>query len=458
MSGVTGRRANGRAHGRLLFAVSVAIGALAGCGGRDGGASSSPPVQQASQPAYQPAPKGDPEGDAHSQIVDSAGGTVMSADGRLELTIPAGALAGSTTVSIQPITNTAPNGAGLAYRLEPEGTTFSSPVRLAFHLTATEALGIDSGFIATQRNDGLWASQPGQTRDARARTVSVQASHFSDWSFLQTLQLKPLSTRVRVGATQDFEPSILYDPTLEDELTDPHGAEMTALVPTHFAHQLTSETGRHWTVNAINGGNTVVGRVVQQGDNGHYTAPNIVPSPSKVAVSLTVELGNAHVVAPAEVQVYSQERWTGTSDIVLLDGSKLTANWTFVQSGDPIDGEYTLDVESGKVEYIPIESQNGCPLTVSPLSHDIVPGEGSMTVTYDLTTGPENATVTGYGITVWPAIYTLHCPVGPKDIPGTVDGQWWPTNGAEAVEAVGGGVDISVGNGLASGHVHLKRD
>ncbi len=109
-------------------------------------------------PTYAPAPKGDPWGSATTQMIDASGGSVTSADGRITLNIPAGALGTATTVSIQPITNTTPNGIGLGYRLQPEGTNFGVPVNLTFHLSATEALALGSTFVATQHADGMWYS------------------------------------------------------------------------------------------------------------------------------------------------------------------------------------------------------------------------------------------------------------------------------------------------------------
>jgi hypothetical protein len=80
------------------------------------------------------------------------------------------------------VTNTVPNGLGGAYRLLPEGTTFSQPVTLTFHLSDMENNRIDSTFIATQHDDNFWYSQPHQIRDVTAMTVSVNATHFSDWA------------------------------------------------------------------------------------------------------------------------------------------------------------------------------------------------------------------------------------------------------------------------------------
>lgn len=56
-------------------------------------------------------------------------------DSKLTLTVPAGALATDTPISIQRITTTAHGGMGGGFRLEPIGQTYSQPVTLTFTYT-----------------------------------------------------------------------------------------------------------------------------------------------------------------------------------------------------------------------------------------------------------------------------------------------------------------------------------
>ncbi|MBK8741081.1 MAG: hypothetical protein IPM02_16840 [Betaproteobacteria bacterium] len=119
--------------------------------------------------------------------IGAAGGSVGSADGRLVLTIPAGALAADTAIGIQPLTNMAHGKIGAAYRLTPEGQTFLAPVTLAFAYadadlpgTAAELLG-----AAFQTATGHWQWAGEAAIDTVAKTVSVDSSHFSDWSLVK---------------------------------------------------------------------------------------------------------------------------------------------------------------------------------------------------------------------------------------------------------------------------------
>lgn len=436
--------------------------ALAGCGGGGGGGSDG---GGNTGPVYTPALQGTPTGTLVTQTIDANGGSVISVDSRMTLSIPAGALSAPTDITIQPITNTGPNGDGLGYRLGPEGTTFATPITLTLHLSDAEVLALDTSFVATQHADGLWYSLPGQTRDAAAKTLSIPTAHFSDYTVLQTLQLKPVSTRVHASYTADFEPWIICDGAFasgdcDGDLLGPPGPPVAAPNARPFTSTtLSSVIDRYWSVNDVQGGDNISGQITESSDIGHYTAPGTVPSPHTVTATLTVHLlSGQKVIGYAQAEVWTEERWTGTSTINFIDGTSLTANWTFVQVGDPIDHVYTFDVEGGNVNFTPLDMQNGCPLTVSPLSHVISPGEGSMTADYSGLGNDQTPLLSGGGATVWPAIYTTHCLPQDVPIPSDINGLWWPNFGPPTpVRANVGGVDIPISTPNATGVVHLGK-
>src|SRR5450759_4174706 len=75
---------------------------------------------------------GTPNGPATTQSIGPAGGSLATPDGRLTLKIPQDALSSPVNVTIQPITDQSPGGLGKAYRLEPNGQTFGTPVEVSF--------------------------------------------------------------------------------------------------------------------------------------------------------------------------------------------------------------------------------------------------------------------------------------------------------------------------------------
>jgi hypothetical protein len=406
------------------------------------------------QPVFTPAAKGDPQGTAITQSIDATGGNVTSADGRISLDIPAGALSTATTIGIQPISSTVPNGVGISYRLQPEGTTFSAPITLTFHLSATETMSVDSSFIVTQHADGLWYSQKDQLRDDGAQTVSIQTAHFSDWGLAQVLLLKPAEQRVRVTQNVEFTPEILL--LAENvELANPVPVELALPVPTVLDDQINSV--KVWSVNGVVGGNNIVGFV---NDPGTFTAPNLLPTPAQVTESLTVNIRGAKVIAVALADIFNEETWSGISDITQIDGTTFHSLVTFVQVKDSTTTSSNLkfQVQSGQVTAtIPSTSVTGCPQSITPTSHAIGPNDGRMQIVYDLASGPNSGTVTGGGETVWPVTFTVACPNGTQTLPVSEAAPWWPMDTPQTYTENDGVLDIDIKNIATSGHLQLVR-
>src|SRR5688572_16569134 len=68
---------------------------------------------------------GAPNGKSVSSQIGTAGGKIVSDDGRVELIFHAGSLIGTTAISIQATTNLLDSAAGNAYRFEPSGIQFN---------------------------------------------------------------------------------------------------------------------------------------------------------------------------------------------------------------------------------------------------------------------------------------------------------------------------------------------
>ena len=149
----------------------------------------------------EPTPVGIPMGPAMNVRIGPAGGTAASADGNLSVTIPAGALATDTTVSVQAITNNAPGGLGTAYRLGPSGMRFSSPVTLRFTYPSDSVQVPELLGVAFQDTDNIWYAMPDFSVDSTARTVSAPINHFSDWTDFEKVHISPESARLWVNQT-----------------------------------------------------------------------------------------------------------------------------------------------------------------------------------------------------------------------------------------------------------------
>jgi len=368
----------------------------------------------------------------------------------------------ATQVGIQPITNTAPNGVGVAYRLTPEGSMFSQAVTVKFHLNGTQMMGLDSTFIASQHADGLWYSQPQQTRDVATQTVSVPAHHFSDWSIAQNVRLSPEQTRVKATQNASFQAVIEVGESDDDPIANPVSGEVKMSDPVPLDDQI--QGNRSWQVNAVAGGNNQVGRVVdsKNGSVGNFTAPVTPPNPSEVTVTITVQLGNAKAIGAAVADIYAEEIWNGTSDITLPDGTKVASTFTFGQINDDGHGKLEFNVKNGNVHAtVPSMLTGGCTQTATPTDFTMGPNDGQMTVSYDLSTGPDDPLVSGMGNSVWLATYTTVCPNGPGSYMAAIQAQWWPFMLGSApmpVTAENAKLDIPINANGITGTVHLQRE
>ncbi|ACL66590.1 outer membrane adhesin like protein [Anaeromyxobacter dehalogenans 2CP-1] len=178
-------------------AGAAALVLLLACGGGGGSSSSGKGYPQ-------PSPKGRVLGLSSAATIGAQGGTLVSPDGLLTIAIPAGAVASPVAFTVDEITNTAPGALdpAKAYRLGPEGTTFSAPVSLTF-VAAAPGAPLDGIAVAYQERQGFWLRYRDRdvARDLAAGTVTVASLHFSDWSLVGS-------------STRDLDGVVTVDSTL----------------------------------------------------------------------------------------------------------------------------------------------------------------------------------------------------------------------------------------------------
>ncbi|MCF3109445.1 hypothetical protein LL912_11725 [Niabella sp. CC-SYL272] len=236
-----------------------------------------PPIPETNNNSGQVTPIGEPLEAAVTTMIGPAGGTLQSADGRLHITIPAGAVSANQGFSIQRITNTNIAGTGSAYRLLPHGVPFSKPVTLSFQYdtlvfegTAPEAVG-----IAYQDEQGVWWGQ-GAAKDATANTLSVSTTHFSDWSLFKAFTLYPTSGAVNPGQTQELR---VNNNLSDDFVVPPVPGTPRPIGP---QHDVTAAYIKEWKLGGA-------GTLSPAGSEAVYTAPSGMPARNPVAVSVTLK-------------------------------------------------------------------------------------------------------------------------------------------------------------------------
>ena len=220
---------------------------------------------------------GKPDGAQTEMKIGIDGGSLVSSDGKAELIIPEGSVTKKTSFSIQPVTNTVPNGNGKAYRLEPSGIQFKKPVQLVFHYDEEESkdsMQLLMG-IAMQDDKGQWYGLKNFALDTVAKTITGNISHFSDWSNFNKIKLYPSYRRLKVKKSFDMEIDVVSS---EDEDLSPLSSSGDERAPL-------KKRKIPWT--AI--WNKTAGTLkVQSKTTATFTAPATIPNQNPVAVTVNL--------------------------------------------------------------------------------------------------------------------------------------------------------------------------
>jgi len=272
----------------LLLPVLIII--FYGC--KKAGSSDNP------SPSYVPAvtPVGTPVGNPVSKTIGSGGGLLASSDGKIELTIPAGALSSNTNISIQPVTNEAPGGIGLSYHLMPDGTKFAKPVTLTYHYTDKDINGTTPYLLYIAYQDSLlqWkADFKKRNVDTIAKTVSLGISHFSIWSMGARLYITAFPDELRKDEMSVVSAVIQSPPEPSSGSDD----ELPPLPSTSLLNDVSN-----WKVNGQLNGNNQNGLITGTGNRVSYKAPSSITQKQTVQISAEVkysisEFNNNQLVA-----------------------------------------------------------------------------------------------------------------------------------------------------------------
>ena len=224
---------------------------------------------------------GQPTGNAVSKVLGPEGGSLFTNDGTGQLVIPAGALTQATTITLQPITNQAPNGMGVAYRLLPADLNLGKPATLIAQYSDGDLAGNtpETMGMASQHSDKIWYSAVGQTINAATHQISAPVPHFGDWSLYKQFMLlfkhRPDEAIAYYGETVDLEIRQLIPVSVSNE--DPLRTRII---------RSTDQNGYKWAL-AGHGKLTPNQSVVS------YTAPAYHPEQNPVTITATITPANS---------------------------------------------------------------------------------------------------------------------------------------------------------------------
>jgi hypothetical protein len=126
-----------------------------------------------------------PDGAVASMMIGAAGGTLTTSDG-VVLSIPAGALAADTMITI----TYAGNGLGMntvsnVYDLAPDGTQFAIPVALTIPYDPSRLTGLPEEELAVGwYGDGQFTTTGWTLIDGARDTATSYLTHFSQWAVI----------------------------------------------------------------------------------------------------------------------------------------------------------------------------------------------------------------------------------------------------------------------------------
>lgn len=240
-----------------------------------------------------PTPVGTPTGTKTSKLIPKSGGSITSADGKLEIVFPSGALSSDQTITIQPITNNCPGGVGLAYRLEPDGSKFNQPVTLKFHYddSVLHSTLPQYMLLGYQDKNGIWFVLNNVENDTINHILSGNTLHFTDFTTLEEIYLNPESATLKTG---DILLIHTFSTEFEKQTIDQDGFIRYAIVP---------GTSSTWAVNGVTNGNDQYGEIIPNDlssysspyDEVIYKAPAQVPPQDKNPVLISAEYNQIFV-------------------------------------------------------------------------------------------------------------------------------------------------------------------
>lgn len=338
---------------------------------------------------------GKPKGSATTKTIGAEGGSISSPDGRITIEIPPHAVSASMNFSIQPITNMAPSGVGDAYRLEPNGRTFSAPLKLAFKFSDRDIDGsTPAGLRVSYQDDaGVWQSLKDAVIDAQNQTYTVTTQHFTDYAVREGIEIKPPHQVLRAGQSTYLEvvgcdeadsliqrASKLFEGAREDRCGDLI-LEYDAANPLHWSTDHgTIETGKRRVKFTATGGTSYVARI---------TMPFVYIGGGFVSSGKVGERGSLR----ATITVSAPYQASGQNGPVSYSG-------TICDLGAPFKVTVTNPPLTYEINFVPSEN-NQVPLPKNKKHgetyHDYAPYETG-TFSYSMTSGMLHMSGQGYYI------------------------------------------------------------
>lgn len=232
------------------------------------------------QTPYEPVkyPVGQPSGAALVKTIGAEGGSIETPDGAFRLTVPAGAVDAATAFSVQPVENTLKANGPTSYRLLPEGIAFKKPVTITLSYAGADLRGTAPELLSLvyQDEEGYFHQASATTVNQNTQKLSVQTTHFSDWTWCEMMNIYTDKTALKPGESTELILKYYNGYSGNTKLADPRLGTLQEYNVTR------SVDGVKWRLAA--GG----GSIQPAAARCTYKAPASVPAVNPALVSVSV--------------------------------------------------------------------------------------------------------------------------------------------------------------------------
>ncbi|QHV95724.1 hypothetical protein [Spirosoma endbachense] len=290
-----------------------------------------------------------------SQTIGPTGGSLTTSDGKLTLSIPAGALTKETQISIEPVETTLPLGVGTSYHFMPEGTQFAKPATFTYHFTDEEVSGIDTEHLglANQQTDHSWTLTRWATIDKTQKTITAKLPHFSWWTLVTQYELKAAKSELVPGET-----TTLHLNYSEEGFRKPKNDDDDLIVPIPVRFSSLRDI-REWGVNGkLFSDPDVDGSLIIDPAtsplNIEYTAPRTLPAASNRIKAVYFQLETA---GSAKLMLIASLRIVPAAELT-VDGttySDVAVAYEYSAPHDNLGASYSVRLSTTNKSGKPIE-------------------------------------------------------------------------------------------------------
>ena len=240
-------------------------------------------------PQATPTETGQPVGNPSQKTLGPAGGSIISPDNVLTITIPAGALTSETLIQLQPVENKAFGGTGLGYQISPQNLKLAKPASLEWTFSNTDLQGSapEALAIAIQQPDRTWQGRRNVRIDKVKQKASTSFDKLLTFALYEQYYMAPQQETIAPG---EAVPLAVFFQSGREASSDTN-----LLEPLSPHVRLSTDEVKNWRVNnrdLINQIDPELGSMslTKEGASAIYTAPARIPKKNAVAVSVEVIL------------------------------------------------------------------------------------------------------------------------------------------------------------------------